>query len=275
MRCAKADNDEGGCVAFRGSARTIVAPNLGRSAFYDAACAERYRKTATSPIYFLPHGVQSKAWKSLNEQEASKRPKDFKGIAAIFASTAAPGQAAIPFTRRPRARWAGSSARTASASSTEAEASASWVRWRAPRSQSGGRVTGIIPGFLTEKEKMLRDVDDLILTEDMHERKRLMFERSDAFVALPGGVGTLEELVEQLTWVQLGRHAKPVVVANIAGFWNPFLSLLTHMKAETFIRPGLDLSFTVVDDAMKIVPAVLASLTGAEHAKDETVLAKF
>jgi uncharacterized protein (TIGR00730 family) len=141
--------------------------------------------------------------------------------------------------------------------------------------ESGGRVTGIIPGFLTEKEKMLRDVDDLILTEDMHERKRLMFERSDAFVALPGGVGTLEELVEQLTWVQLGRHAKPVVVANIAGFWDPFLSLLTHMKGETFIRPGLDLSFTVVDDAKKIVPAVLAQLTGAEHAKDETVLAKF
>jgi uncharacterized protein (TIGR00730 family) len=141
--------------------------------------------------------------------------------------------------------------------------------------ESGGRVTGIIPGFLTEKEKMLRDVDDLILTEDMHERKRLMFERSDAFVALPGGVGTLEELVEQLTWVQLGRHAKPVVVANIAGFWNPFLSLLTHMKGETFIRPGLDLSFTVVDDAMKIVPAVLDQLSGAEHAKDETVLAKF
>jgi uncharacterized protein (TIGR00730 family) len=141
--------------------------------------------------------------------------------------------------------------------------------------ESGGRVTGIIPGFLTEKEKMLRDVDDLILTEDMHERKRLMFERSDAFVALPGGVGTLEELVEQLTWVQLGRHAKPVVVANIAGFWNPFLSLLTHMKGETFIRPGLDLSFTVVDDAMQIVPAVLASLTNGEHAKDAAVLAKF
>ena len=141
--------------------------------------------------------------------------------------------------------------------------------------ESGGRVTGIIPGFLTEKEKMLRDVDDLILTEDMHERKRLMFERSDAFVALPGGVGTLEELVEQLTWVQLGRHAKPVVVANIAGFWNPFLSLLTHMKCETFIRPGLDLSFTVVDDAMKIVPAVLASLTNGEPAKDAAILAKF
>jgi hypothetical protein len=140
---------------------------------------------------------------------------------------------------------------------------------------SGGRVTGIIPAFLTEKEKMMRDVDELIVTDDMHERKRLMFERSDAFVALPGGVGTLEELVEQLTWVQLGRHTKPVVVANVEGFWNPFLSLLTHMKADAFIRPGLDLSFTVVDDAAKIVPAVLASLAKHPQPQDAAVLAKF
>jgi uncharacterized protein (TIGR00730 family) len=139
----------------------------------------------------------------------------------------------------------------------------------------GGQVTGIIPGFLTEKEQMIRDADELIVTEDMHERKRIMFERSDAFVALPGGVGTLEELVEQLTWVQLGRHTKPVVVANIEGFWNPFLSLLTHMKADTFIRPGLEVSFTVVDDAHKIVPAIIAA--AMKHAKpvDEAVLAKF
>jgi uncharacterized protein (TIGR00730 family) len=140
--------------------------------------------------------------------------------------------------------------------------------------ESGGRVTGIIPGFLTKKEKMLRDVDELIVTDDMHERKRLMFERSDAFVALPGGVGTLEELVEQLTWVQLGRHAKPVIVANIEGFWNPFLSLLAHMQSDTFIRPGLDLRFTVVDDAAKIVPAVLDSLVAPAAPEDETVLAK-
>jgi uncharacterized protein (TIGR00730 family) len=140
---------------------------------------------------------------------------------------------------------------------------------------AGGRVTGIIPGFLTEKEKMLRDADDLIITDDMHERKRLMFERSDAFVALPGGVGTLEELVEQLTWVQLGRHTKPVIVANIEGFWNPFLHLLAHMKAESFIRPGLDLNFTVVNDAAKIVPAVLATLGEKAPEKDATVLAKF
>jgi uncharacterized protein (TIGR00730 family) len=140
--------------------------------------------------------------------------------------------------------------------------------------ESGGRVTGIIPGFLTEKEKMLREADNLIVTEDMHERKRLMFERSDAFVALPGGVGTLEELVEQLTWVQLGRHKKPVVVANIEGFWNPFLHLLAHMKAESFIRPGLDLNFTVVNEATRIMPAVLASLGEEEPEKDASVLAK-
>jgi len=140
---------------------------------------------------------------------------------------------------------------------------------------NGGRVTGIIPGFLTDKEQMMRDADELIVTADMHERKRIMFERSDAFVALPGGVGTLEELVEQLTWVQLGRHTKPVVVANIDGFWNPFLSLLTHMKADTFIRPGLEVSFTVVDDARTIVPAIVASATKRMQPVDEAVLAKF
>jgi uncharacterized protein (TIGR00730 family) len=140
---------------------------------------------------------------------------------------------------------------------------------------SGGRVTGIIPSFLVEKEAMMRDVDEMIVTEDMHERKRLMFERSDAFVALPGGVGTLEELVEQLTWVQLGRHTKPVVVANIDGFWTPFLALLTHMKMDTFIRPGLDVRFTVVDDASRIVPAIASAWDNRPTTADEVVLAKF
>ena len=74
----------------------------------------------------------------------------------------------------------------------------------------GGAVTGIIPRFLSERERMLRDVDELIVTEDMHERKRLIFERADAFVALPGGVGTFEVLVDMLTWIQLGRHMYPV-----------------------------------------------------------------
>jgi len=123
--------------------------------------------------------------------------------------------------------------------------------------KAGGRVTGIIPAFLSEREQMLRDVDELVVTEDMHQRKMLMFQKSDAFVALPGGIGTLEELVEQLTWSQLGRHKKPVIIANIDGFWTPFLRLLDHMRTDAFIREHLDVRFTIVDRAEDIVPAVL------------------
>lgn len=142
--------------------------------------------------------------------------------------------------------------------------------------EAGGHVTGIIPTFLTEREHMLKEVNDLIVTRDMHERKQLMFERSVAFVALPGGIGTLEELVEQLTWSQLGRHDKPVIIANIAGFWSPFLNLLAHMTADTFIRAGLEVHFKVVDEATQIVPAVLAALdAGAARQADLGVLAKF
>jgi uncharacterized protein (TIGR00730 family) len=118
----------------------------------------------------------------------------------------------------------------------------------------GGTVTGIIPRFLTERERMLEDVQELIVTEDMHERKRLMFEKSDAFVALPGGLGTLEETVEMLTWAQLGRHAKPIALANIAGYWGPLNALLAHMRAETFIRPGLEVDYLVVDEIDEIIP---------------------
>lgn len=124
----------------------------------------------------------------------------------------------------------------------------------------GGRVTGIIPAFLSDKERMLRDVNELIVVEDMHQRKRLMFEKSHAFVALPGGIGTLEELVEQLTWSQLGQHEKPIVLANINGFWNPFMALLDHMRKQAFIRPGIEVRFTVVENAEKIVPAVIEGI---------------
>ena len=108
--------------------------------------------------------------------------------------------------------------------------------------EHGGRVTGIIPGFLSERERMLREVDELIVVDDMHQRKKLMFDKSDAFVALPGGIGTLEELVEQLTWAQLGRHTKPIVLVDVEGFWAPFVELIGHMKAQSFIRPSLDVT---------------------------------
>ncbi|HEX7072560.1 MAG TPA: TIGR00730 family Rossman fold protein [Hyphomicrobiaceae bacterium] len=138
--------------------------------------------------------------------------------------------------------------------------------------QAGGRVTGIIPAFLSEREQMLRDVDELVVTEDMHQRKMLMFQKSDAFVALPGGIGTLEELVEQLTWSQLGQHQKPVIIANIEGFWTPFLRLLEHMRSDQFIRQSLDVRCTVVDRAEDIVPAVLKAAPGEPRETGDKVL---
>lgn len=139
----------------------------------------------------------------------------------------------------------------------------------------GGKVTGIIPDFLGAREMMLKDVDELIVVESMHVRKQLMFDRADAFVALPGGIGTLEELVEQLTWSQLGRHAKPIVVANIEGFWDPFLKLLEHMKGDTFIRPGLDVRFNVVDRIEDVVPAILASASTKAPEREGVIAEKF
>jgi uncharacterized protein (TIGR00730 family) len=120
--------------------------------------------------------------------------------------------------------------------------------------EHGGAVTGIIPDFLTAREKPFGDAQELIVTRDMHERKRLMFERADAFVALPGGVGTLEELVEQLTWAQLGRHKKPILLANIGGFWDPLRVLLDHMKTLEFIREGLSVNLLVADTVGDILP---------------------
>jgi uncharacterized protein (TIGR00730 family) len=117
-----------------------------------------------------------------------------------------------------------------------------------------GLVTGIIPEFLRAKENSLSRVQEMIVTPDMHERKRLMFERSDAFVALPGGIGTLEELVEQMTWQQLGRHTKPVLLANIDHFWEPLLALLSHMRATEFIRPTLNIEILKAERVEDILP---------------------
>ena len=124
----------------------------------------------------------------------------------------------------------------------------------------GGKVTGVIPEFLTAREHVLEQAQDVIVTKDMHERKRIMFERSDAFVALPGGVGTLEELVEQLTWSQLGRHKKPILAANIDNFWDPLCALLDHMEMLEFIRPGLTVKLLVADKVDEILPRLRQAL---------------
>ncbi|MBR0798878.1 TIGR00730 family Rossman fold protein [Bradyrhizobium jicamae] len=124
----------------------------------------------------------------------------------------------------------------------------------------GGSVTGIIPEFLRARENALTRVQEMIVTPDMHERKRLMFERSDAFVALPGGIGTLEELVEQLTWQQLGRHTKPILLANIDNFWEPLLSLLSHMRTTEFIRATLPINVLMADRVEDILPRLRSAV---------------
>jgi uncharacterized protein (TIGR00730 family) len=134
---------------------------------------------------------------------------------------------------------------------------------------NGGTVTGIIPDFLTSREHALARVQEMIVTRDMHERKRLMFERSDAFIALPGGVGTLEELVEQLTWQQLGRHAKPILLANVDGFWEPLLALLAHMRSTAFIRPTLAVNVLQAERVEDILPKLRAAATLARDASKE------
>ena len=120
--------------------------------------------------------------------------------------------------------------------------------------EHGGYVTGVIPGFLRQREAMLEKAQELVLVDDMHTRKRIMFERADAFVALPGGIGTLEELVEQLTWVQLGRHGKPVLIADVGGFWKPLLSLFAHMRENGFIREEFELRYLVSEKMSDVVP---------------------
>jgi uncharacterized protein (TIGR00730 family) len=128
--------------------------------------------------------------------------------------------------------------------------------------EAGGAVTGIIPGFLMNREATepeLRELDELVVTDNMHQRKHAMFERSDAFVAMPGGIGTLEEIVEIMTWGQLGHHRKPVVLGNIGGFWQPLLDLLDHMRAAGFVHTGHLVRPLVVDEAKGIVPAILAA----------------
>jgi len=119
---------------------------------------------------------------------------------------------------------------------------------------AGGYVTGIIPDFLVRKEHALTAVQEMLIVENMHERKQAMFDRADAFVALPGGIGTLEELVEQMTWAQLERHAKPILLADVDGFWRPLLGLFAHMREAGFIRRGLELRYLVAEKVEDVVP---------------------
>ncbi|WP_092988150.1 TIGR00730 family Rossman fold protein [Rhizobium sp. NFR03] len=137
----------------------------------------------------------------------------------------------------------------------------------------GGRVTGIIPQFLIDMEATrhsLGQLSELVVTADMHERKHKMFERADAFVTLPGGIGTLEEIVEIMTWAQLGRHRKPIVLVNINGFWNPLMKLIHHMADSGFIHTAHLVQPLVIDDPDEVVPALLAHWAGTVNRDGES-----
>jgi uncharacterized protein (TIGR00730 family) len=139
---------------------------------------------------------------------------------------------------------------------------------------NGGTVTGVIPDFLVNREHMLVRVQERIITRDMHERKRVMFERADAFVALPGGIGTLEELVEQLTWAQLGRHKKPILILNMEQFWDPLCALIEQMRRLDFIRTGLSVDLLVAERVDHILPKLRAAARSvSEPEKDMTRIA--
>lgn len=132
--------------------------------------------------------------------------------------------------------------------------------------QSGGDVLGIIPEFLLKYERKNANpkingnhLGELVVTQNMHERKHKMFDEADAFITLPGGIGTLEEIVEMMTWAQLDRHRKPMAFANINGFWSPMLELIKHMDTQGFIHHSDHMMPIIEDDPSKVIERVLSA----------------
>ena len=128
----------------------------------------------------------------------------------------------------------------------------------------GGEVVGIIPEHLNSVEVGHQQVTELLVVRSMHERKALMFDMSDAFAVLPGGIGTLDETFEIVTWRQLRLHDKPVVLVDDNGYWRPFLDLIDHIIATGFARPDIRKLFTVVGAVEDVIPTVRAAPAPAE-----------
>ena len=122
---------------------------------------------------------------------------------------------------------------------------------------NGGNVCGIIPTHLREREVHFDDCTELFIVDGMHPRKERMFQESDAFIALPGGIGTLDEVVEILTWHYLELHRKPLILLNHNNYWQPFEQLLNHMTSHGFLRPIVSDAFKLVDTPEAVIPAML------------------
>ena len=126
----------------------------------------------------------------------------------------------------------------------------------------GGRVVGVIPERLRDAELAHRGVNELVITASMHDRKRVMAERADGFAVLPGGIGTLDEMFEILTWRQLGLHDKPIFLVDIAGYWQPLCALLDHIVAQHFAASLVPRLLRVVPDIAALMQALGTIPTG-------------
>lgn len=135
---------------------------------------------------------------------------------------------------------------------------------------AGGDVLGVIPDFLRGRERPVENVETIVVTT-MHERKMMMFERSDAFIVLPGGIGTLEEIIELLSWRRLGLHTKPVVFYNPRGFWNPLFHLFEHIIGERLMPPEFNDSWRAVSRIEEILPAVFEMARRSQEKPDEAI----
>jgi len=133
---------------------------------------------------------------------------------------------------------------------------------------AGGQVTGIIPNFLDRAEIALEGVTELIRTDTMHDRKLRMAELSDGFVVLPGGLGTLDETFEILTWKQLQLHDKPIVLLNIDGYWDHFVHLIEHQVREGFVRERYLQLFRIVESPSEVIAALLEAAATGSGAED-------
>ena len=131
--------------------------------------------------------------------------------------------------------------------------------------EGGGRVTGIIPKFLRDVEIPSERIQELIITDSMHERKHDMYERSDAFVVLPGGIGTLEEVIEMISWAQLRQHAKPIVLVSVNNYWDPFFALLDHVIHHGFARPEIRGLYHVVNSYEDVLPSIRKWMTDGNN----------
>lgn len=127
---------------------------------------------------------------------------------------------------------------------------------------AGGRVIGIIPEHLMEREAAHKEITELVVVESMHVRKQIMFERADAFCILPGGLGTLDETFEIITWKQLGLHDKPVILLNLYGFWEPLLDMVKRQVEGGYLHDDPDYLFSLAEDIDDVFKAIEAAPSG-------------